>query len=735
MSLILHLSDLHLGSPSALQLDYTDKFGVAAGAGATQTDHLIHTVNAVGRALRKEGRKLDSVVISGDLTDGNHDDGYEAFAGLLGELGSSLPETDRIVVVPGNHDVDSKLAAGDKKKMKGFLDAVRGNYRSPLVKGLDYDDDELARRTGSRGKAKPILTLPDAVVVAINSADYCWTEETKTKSDWGAVIAAFHSDDTSDEAQAQRKQLAEDLGRLRRKDIPKVDKRQLDALNIQLDDAGVEGNAEDDPRLRIAVLHHPIGVAATQEEFKDFDVITNLAEVRSFLYHRGFRLILHGHKHQSYAGWDWLIPPGDELEVIPRRALALGSSGKFLVGSPVCRLIEVCPDGDDPVAGAPRLRVLDVKGVGAGAELELHLRNAPVISLAQPFMSSSDEETPWVVRAKTADAAYQQLRDLPAAVTLPRPVISVVENAASARELPTNFPPTDDEVDLKALVDWWQLARPEAVHAFSGSEFNHGQRLYGRGDAIEKAVRALPSSKAIAFLVDPLEAGDKTVEFPAFISIQLQAREIDGKETLLDIVGNYRKQDLELWWPINMAELERIQAHAVARSFKNEDLKKPVRPGRLIAITSIGVHDEVFPQMAGTVLDRSIDLTPEWLSKLAYLAAHPSAETQPEWSRALRDIGKIEGGGLMAPSIGAERLQAALKMQLELGAKDARFKLLIKRVGILIEHADRAQQVLSGPSAPKSELNPWSEDLLQDAKLVRSCIKSIVLAAHIPWSS
>ena len=70
--------------------------------------------------------------------------------------------------------------------------------------------------------------------------------------------------------------------------------------------------------------------------------------------------------------------------------------------------------------------------------------------------------------------------------------------------------------------------------------------------------------------------------------------------------------------------------------------------------------------MAGTILDRSIDLQPDWLSKLAYLAAHPSAETQEEWTRALRDVGKIEGGGLMAPSIGAERLLGALKMQHEL---------------------------------------------------------------------
>ena len=181
--------------------------------------------------------------------------------------------------------------------------------------------------------------------------------------------------------------------------------------------------------------------------------------------------------------------------MIPHRALALGSAGKFLIGNPICRLIEVSPDGDQAVAGAPRLRVIDIKGVGAGEEIELPLADSPVISLAQPFMNSSDTETPWVVRAKTADAAYQQLRDLPADLALPRPVISVVEDPESAKVLPTNYPPTDDDLNLTALVDWWQLGRPEAVHAFSGSELNHGQRLYGDGDAIERRSKRCPQAR------------------------------------------------------------------------------------------------------------------------------------------------------------------------------------------------------------------------------------------------
>ena len=184
--------------------------------------------------------------------------------GCLASWRTSLPKPERIVVVPGNHDVDSKRAAGDPRKMKRFLDAVRGKYRSPLVKGLDYDDQDLHRNPGSRGRPGPILELTDAVIVAINSADYCWTEEGRTKTTWADVVAAVRAGDTSDEAKAARKAVADDLARLRCKDIPKVDKRQIEALNERLDEVEVSGDAEDDYRLRIAVLHHPIGVAATQ---------------------------------------------------------------------------------------------------------------------------------------------------------------------------------------------------------------------------------------------------------------------------------------------------------------------------------------------------------------------------------------------------------------------------------------------------------------------------------------
>ena len=560
MSLILHLSDLHLGSPSGWQLDYDDKIGAGRGAGNTGITHLRRTIRLLGGELKAQGRKLDAVVITGDITKGNELDGYKEFASLLEELGDAKPDPDRIVVMPGNHDVNRDLAPGDPDKLGRFLDAVRPSFRSPLIKGLDYDDSTIELSPpATRGEPRPILSLEDTVVVAISSADYCGTLEGESKTDWDAVLAGYLSGETGKEAKRARKRAAEELKGLRTYDMPLVHHMQLDAIAARLEAVGIGPDADDDDRLRIAALHHPIGVAASRQEIKPFEMIANLAAVRSFLRDRGFHVVLHGHKHESHAGWEWLVPPGEELSTAPRRVLVLGAPGDFKAGQTVCRLVEVSPEASKPVAGAPRLRLADVKAVRSGQSLRLGLDD-PCHSLAQPFMQSADVAIPWVVRAKTADAAYQQLRDLPMDKDVRRPVVSVVEDAASALTPPTNYARADDFDDL---VKWWQLPRPEAVRTFSGSAFNHGERLrIGPEDAIERAVKALPSSKAIALLVDPHEAGDKEIEFPAFTAVQLQPRK-QGKSFVLDVVGIYRKQDLDLWWPVNMAELARIQGKAV----------------------------------------------------------------------------------------------------------------------------------------------------------------------------
>lgn len=83
MSLILHLSDVHLGSPSRRQFDSTDKFGLDLKTRETIITHLERTLRALRHALNERSKKLDAVIVSGDITNANERDGYEHFTRLL----------------------------------------------------------------------------------------------------------------------------------------------------------------------------------------------------------------------------------------------------------------------------------------------------------------------------------------------------------------------------------------------------------------------------------------------------------------------------------------------------------------------------------------------------------------------------------------------------------------------------------------------------------------------------
>jgi hypothetical protein len=670
-------------------------------------------------------------VVSGDLTNGNQEDGYEELESLLDELGSSRPDDSQVLIVPGNHDTDWAIQPGNPAKFRRFLDAVRPSYHSPLISGLDYDANTLARATGSRPKAHPVLELADVAIVGLSSADYCGVQEQKTTTPWAEVIRSYGAGATDAAARSKRAQAEKDLRSLRVQDMARIDSRQLDALEARFAGTSLELPADADVRLRIAVLHHPICPVTDQEEIKAFDALTNLALVRSFLFDHGFHVVLHGHKHASFLGWDWLLPPGDNLDAIPRRALVVAAPGDFRPDKLVCRLLEAAPDSDKPVAGAPRLRVISLVGPRVGQPLKGDF-NVRCISLAQPFIRSADTGTPWVVRARTADAAYQQLRDLPTDLAEPRAVISVVDDPSSVNDLPLNYPGDFDSGWLRNLVEWWQLSEPEAVRAFAGSDFNHGERLYGYDDAVAKAAMALPSSKAIALLVDADEAGAANREFPAFTAVQLQARKNGSAGTLIDAVGIYRKQDLALWWPVNIAELARIQDRAVDAAAENSKLNQPVRKGRLIAVATIGFHDTVLPEMAGTVLDRAVDLRREWPHRLAYLAAQPRRETQREWADALSDVGLVEDDMVLVPSIGLKRLLEALEMHRGLGEGVEGFGKVVTAVEKLAE--DAAQAIDALPGARGATRDYWARRLQEDAAGVLRAVKRAVTAEGIDWA-
>ena len=109
---ILHLSDLHLGAGSKEDVDW--KVYLKEADRVKQAEWLDAFVRALPRCP-------DYVVVSGDLTIGGRADGFADFTKLVTSLidGGRFPPVDRILVVPGNHDVtrlkNGRPAAGAER--------------------------------------------------------------------------------------------------------------------------------------------------------------------------------------------------------------------------------------------------------------------------------------------------------------------------------------------------------------------------------------------------------------------------------------------------------------------------------------------------------------------------------------------------------------------------------------------------------------------------------------------
>lgn len=638
MSLILHLSDLHLGEANAWERRTDDKVGLVDKEENARISVLGTSLQALKRHLDEAGEHLDAVVMSGDATSLYDEEGFARFAELMEEV--KLVAADRVIAVPGNHDVDWTKDPDSDSKYELFLKYTRAKgMRTPLCGAGDFPDDPGAT------DARPIIELNDSLIVAVNSANWCGT------------------------------QLAAAGGGTETHDIARVGEKQLDRLTDMVRDLDSAG------KVRIAVLHHHLLPVTEDEEIKKFESFTNLARLRGWLREHRFHVVLHGHKHQPVLTWDHIYDLGMP-DLAARRVLIVSAPMPSSWGSPVCRLIRVGEAlGRKPVRHAPRVGVETIAA-------ERHER--PIQGDCVRIELDADKPTLAglvAIDAETADAAYEQLAHrLDEHDGRLYNVTCVVRDASSAERPPTNFASTHQPSEwFEDAVAWWQKASPALV-ASGDAPFNHGERLYGSGTksgALDLAAAQLGSTKATVFLVSPDELRPER-SAPAFVLVQL-ALVADAEGERLDCIGYFRKQDLALWWPVNISELRTIQKYVL-------DLRgdAQLRAGRLVTIAAEGIRDNVLPQLAGTAVDRAVDLRPDELMQMAYGVTHPGEDNEAVlklWTRAMKDIGSDKAD---FPSLGLARLIGHLKLFRQLSGDD-KLRPLIRQLEGVRDRAHRAR--------------------------------------------
>jgi len=657
MSVILHISDLHLGKADAWERNTDDKTGFVPQDENSRLAVIKTSLGAVKEHLQAQRLELDTLLVSGDITTEHDSEGFDRFQALLD--GISIATPDQIVAVPGNHDVDWGSDPGTSGKYELFLKHTRAaGMRTPFCDGVDFP---------GATDAKPVVELDDCVIAAVNSANWC-----------GVTVPASS-------------------GGNHVYDVARVSEAQLEFLTDALRDHEAAG------KVRLAVLHHHLLPVTEDEEAKPFESFTNLARLRAWISHHGFHAVLHGHKHRSVLTWDHIYAFDDHVTP-PTRVLVISAPTPTSWGAPVCRIIRIGDaTGRKIVAHAPRLEIDMVNA-------ERHERRI------EPGVTTVDLHDPTPrppalvsIDAETADAAYERLvSELGRRPGRLLNVTCLVRQPESAEQIPTNFAGelANPQVWFEDAVAWWQKPAPSLV-ASGDAPFNHGERLYSTGTArgqLDTAAEMLGSTKAVVFLTSNSELRSGRPA-PAFVAVQL-VKATDAEGDRLDCVGYFRKQDLTLWWPVNIAELRAIQKHVLDLGTEGA-----VRAGHLVTIATEAIHDYVMPELSGTTVDRFVDLRPEILMEMAYGAAHGRAEQRDHinvlWTTVFSDIGKLKDGTVKDfPSLGIAMLLEHLRVFRDVGDR-RNVDVLIKRLEAVYDRAHRANHT----SKTASERKKFAQEL------------------------
>jgi 3',5'-cyclic AMP phosphodiesterase CpdA len=719
MALLLHLSDLHLVSGSGDILG-DDKAKILQNDQIpSRQKRMRDSLSELSKALQEAGQHLDAIIITGDVTTRASPEGFRILPEVLAGLGKELPPANRILVVPGNHDVPQGAPAGSPERYEHFLEVRdKYGYRTAHLEGVDIDADGI--RLKGAGPPPVIKALDDSyVLVGLNSANNCWVPDGRY-ADLAAQAQAVRSS-TTEPAVRELLRLIDAGGYA---DLPRIDHAQLVAATALLrseEQVGIE------PPLRIVALHHQITPVSASEEVKSFESITNLGAFREWLAGSSVAVVLHGHKHKGATLVESFTPTQAEGQK-PHVLLVLSAPSIEQHGNETDfgRLLDI-PRVSLGVGG---IKIADVPARDAGVGYKLS-------DIRHRYLALDQEAETGLIAGRTSKDVYRRLlAQREHLKRLPSPLVCRFDDGQSARNVPEAYPDIPEGSDpqewFDTTVEWWQR-RPRGQAA----KFNHGERLF-RTDGNEKDrfdhivaefKKKSTTSRAIALLVDGRRDLDHSPrDYPAFISVQFVA---DGG--MLNIVAYYRKQEMPHWWPINVGELARLQSDMIGR-LRAESV--PYEPGSITTITAMPVDGTGVPGVAVPWIDRAADsdelLLPLVLPLINTSSAASRLGARELWRGVTSDW--VPGAeeptdGDPIPVLGLRRLAAVMRQAAAVEGDDRDgIKTVVKELKHLADANEfylkvRAQK--SGATA-KSGRQEWTETVREASLAIEASILELL---------
>lgn len=191
-------------------------------------------------------------------------------------------------------------------------------------------------------------------------------------------------------------------------------------------------------------------------------------------------------------------------------------------------------------------------------------------------------------------------------------------------------------------MNWWQLRISKIEDRIP---YIHGTRLYrfgGTKDQIDRIVKLLKknssTSKAVAVLLDPIrDFNDDPVKnperFASFCFVQFKIH-----NDRLECIAYYRAQEFCKWWPVNVAELRKLQIE-IGKKLSNPKIK----PGGITTITGDArIEENISPtQVAVPLIDQWIDNNPGKIAAMAHAVLCPNSDKSGyliQWNKCFDNI-------------------------------------------------------------------------------------------------
>ena len=636
----LHITDSHLagtGVPFHRDDLKTDLPGISAGTREASMELLLARL---AERLAQDGQTLDGVLFSGDAQHRNAAGGHERVIDLLlKHLGPLGITTNRIVSVPGNHDVPQGSPPGSTERYSDFVRAWRDRgCVIPWLDGLDSFPP-----TNSAEQHRLVAEDRSWAVFPINTSN--WSHVTSVlpkplRDVWDVIPERMANGDT-DLAEKLRSQLQA----LARYDMARVSDHQLEVLRgiVASTPRPVHGR-----QIRIAVMHHHLRSPSLREEVKPFADISNLEQVRAFLSGSNIGVLVHGHKHERATYFDHIYTP-DGLDM-HRLLVVSGATFEPKREEEAARLITMTG-----IPHTPEITIEPIPLPRAGAEsarLASTTRRLWVTNVRAGDAVVLAPGAPVVVEGQDLDEVYTRACAI-AKTDAHKGTLAVhldlKNDEAGALPLPQSYPAPDDisgeerQAWFQELVQWWQLDRSQLERRIP---YLHGSRLRrygGKVDQIQRIVSILktkPSTRAVAVLVDPFRdfAPDGAAEeFASFCLVEFRRRDDNAGSIFVDAIAFYRAQEFARWWPVNIAELRLLQREICqALGF---------RPGPITTLAADARTISVSPtQVSMPIVDRWLDQAPERLPLLADALLNRApiearhAQAIRDWRRSLIDL-------------------------------------------------------------------------------------------------